>query len=418
MSRCDGATAMAAARRDGYSMKSVTIKQRLAVFGVFGGLLAAGCSSDSDEKTPAVVSEPMGPASGASGGAGTSSTPAAGSGTGAAGQTSPATGAAGMSAAAGRNATPPPTTAAGSGGTPAAGSGASAGAPAAGRGGASGAPAPAAGTGGGAAPVNDEPFSFFVTSWAAMQRLSKSPNGFGGDLRYGESDGLKGADKICTEIAETASPGSGSKGWRAFLSVTKGPDGQPVHAIDRVGQGPWYDRQGRLLAMNKADLMQQRPKGADPAIINDFPNEDGVPNHAPDGKQVDNHDILTGTGANGQLFNADWKYTCHDWTSSVGADGTPRVGHSWPRMGGSGFPGGGGGGGFVPPPGGGGGPGGGGFPGGGTGPIDLANWMSSLNEAGCAAGASLVEMGPPIASNPTVGSGGGYGGIYCFALKP
>jgi hypothetical protein len=170
--------------------------------------------------------------------------------------------------------------------------------------------------------------------------------------------------------------------------------------------------------MNKANLAMSRPLGADPAIINDLPNEDGVPNHAPDGMQVDNHDILTGTGPTGQLFNSDWKYTCHDWTSSVGSDGTPRVGHSWPRMGGM-RPGGGpgtafagasggaaGSGGFVPPS--------GGFPGGG----DMANWMSSLNEAGCAAGASLVEMGPPNPNIPTVGSGGGYGGIYCFALKP
>jgi hypothetical protein len=31
---------------------------------------------------------------------------------------------------------------------------------------------------------------------------------------------------------------------------------------------------------------------------------------------------------------------------------------------------------------------------------------------------SLIEMGPPILSNPTVGSGGGYGGFYCFALTP
>ena len=52
------------------------------------------------------------------------------------------------------------------------------------------------------------------------------------------------------------------------------------------------------------------------------------------------------------------------------------------------------------------------------GEADGVNWMSSLNEAGCAAGASLVEMGPPDSNNPTVGSGGGYGGIYCFALEP
>ena len=60
------------------------------------------------------------------------------------------------------------------------------------------------------------------------------------------------------------------------------------------------------------------------------------------------------------------------------------------------------------------GPGGGiGGPGGG-----IDGWISSLDEAGCGAGVNIIESGPPNTSNPTVGSGGGYGGIYCFALSP
>ena len=284
-----------------------------------------------------------------------------------------------------------------------------------------------AGQSGAPAAGSDMRFSFFMTSFVAMQKLSNSTNGFGGDLRYGESNGLAGADKICREIAESSMPGSGSKTWRAFLSATKGPDGMPVHAIDRIGEGPWYDRLGRLFAMTKIDAINVRPKGAHTAIINDFPNEDGVPNHAPDGMmQVDNHDVLTGTGTEGKLFSEDPKFTCQDWTSSEGAAGTPRVGHSWPRSGtpvripvsGSGgtrAP-------RLPPEGAAGRSGrppdsmaagsGGGIRSSGD------HWMSSLNEAGCAAGASLVEMGGPIRSNPTVGSGGGYGAIYCFALTP
>jgi hypothetical protein len=247
-----------------------------------------------------------------------------------------------------------------------------------------------------------EPFSFFVTSYAAMVRLSGSTDGFGGDLRYGEADGLSGADKICTELAESSMPGSGAKVWHAFLSVTKGPAGTPVGAIDRVGEGPWYDRLGRLFAMNKAALMNTRPEGADLAIVDDFPNEDGVPNHAPDGTIVDNHDFLTGSNAMGQPFCTDGGCTCADWTSSEGATGKPRVGHAWPRNGGPG--------GF---------PGGGMFPGGMSG-WDPAHWMSSLDEAGCGAGieGTMGMDGPPNPEIPTVGSGGGYGGIYCFALNP
>lgn len=234
------------------------------------------------------------------------------------------------------------------------------------------------------------PFSFFVTSHAAMQRLANSDKGFGGDLRFGKADGLAGADEICRQIAERSMPGSSGKGWRAFLSVTKDASGKPVHAVDRIGAGPWYDRNGRLVAANKDNLIQPRPLGADPAIADDLPNEDGIPNHAPDGVPVDNHDVLTGTGADGRLYSYDPASTCRDWTSSVGADGRPRVGHSWPRMGASTTLGSG----------------------------SMGNWMSALDEAGCAPGASLVELGPPDPATPTVGSGGGYGGIYCFALMP
>src|SRR6185436_11463029 len=108
------------------------------------------------------------------------------------------------------------------------------------------------GDGGAAPPAADLPkFSFFVTSLEALQRLSGSANGFGGDLRYGEANGLAGADKICTEIAESSMPGSGAKGWRAFLSAVSGPDGKLVNAIDRIGEGSWYDRIGRSVAMDK-----------------------------------------------------------------------------------------------------------------------------------------------------------------------
>lgn len=238
-----------------------------------------------------------------------------------------------------------------------------------------------------------EKFSFFVTSLKALQDLSGSPDGFGGDLRFGETgpgSGLRGADKICATIAEKSMPGAGAKPWRAFLSAVADENGKQVDARDRIGEGPWYDRLGRLLSANKANLLNQRPLDADPAIINDFPNEDGVPNHQPDPNQpqVDNHDMLTGTNTQGTLYSQT--ATCKDWTSAVGdlaSEGRPRVGHSWPRFGG---------------------------PGGGSG----ANWMSSLDESGCAPGINLIEMGGPIPGEVTVGSGGGYGGFFCFSLVP
>ena len=158
-------------------------------------------------------------------------------------------------------------------------------------------------------PPPDAKFSFFVTSIKALRELSGSQNGFGGDLRFGETGpgaGLRGADKLCATIAERSMAGAGAKTWRAFLSAASDGAGTQVNAIDRIGNGPWYDRLGRLFAPTKADLMSLRPLNGDPAIRNDFPNEDGVPNHNPDGTgQVDNHDMLTGSNAAGNLYGRE-----------------------------------------------------------------------------------------------------------------
>ena len=232
------------------------------------------------------------------------------------------------------------------------------------------------------------PFSFFVTSLKVMQELSGSQDGFGGDLRFGETGpvaGLRGADKICGEIAERSMPGSSVKQWRAFLSVAADENGQQVNAIDRIGEGPWYDRLGRLVAPTRADLASgNRPQNGDPAIQNDLPNEDGVPNHQPDPNQPpqDNHHVLTGSGTDGELYSSS--ATCQDWTTASGSssNGRPRVGMSWPR--GRGTRG--------------------------------SQWISELDAPGCAAGVGTEGRPPP--GSDKVGSGGGYGGFYCFALNP
>jgi len=247
-------------------------------------------------------------------------------------------------------------------------------------------------------PESDLPlFSFFVTSLEAMQRLSGSQNGFGGDLRYGEKDGLAGADKICTEIAEYSMLGASRKQWRAFLSTaTGGPDGGPVHAIDRIGEGPWYDRAGRMVALDKASLLYDRPLGADPFIINDLPNEYGIPNQYPDGtpeSYQDNHHVMTGSGVDGKLFpdTTGMNPTCQDWTNAEATGGKPMCGMSFPRN----F------GGIIMP----------------GGPTSM-HWISAYQESGCLPGVNILQdgMGNPLSG--IVGSGGGYGGIYCFALNP
>lgn len=147
--------------------------------------------------------------------------------------------------------------------------------------------------------------------------------------------------------------------------------------------GPGTIGTGRLVAANLADLLSARPTGADPVIANDLPNEKGVPNHQPDAGSpaVDNHDVLTGSTVAGLLDAASMGNTCNDWTSKVGSTGKPRVGHSWSTA-------------------------------------AAPNWISAHATGGCAPGVFLVEMGGPPPGNATVGAGGGYGAIYCFALQP
>jgi len=235
--------------------------------------------------------------------------------------------------------------------------------------------------------VEMDPFSFFVTSWATIQELA-GENGFGGDLRFGETGagaGLRGADKICETIAEMSMPGSKVKQWRAFLSVSADENGNQVDARDRIGNGPWYDRKGRLLAPTLDDLINERPQNGDSDIQNDLPNEFGIPNHRPDGVDVDNHHMITGSNSEGKLAGAS--STCKDWTSVSGSD-RAICGFAWPRggmhkttEGGSG-----------------------------------SNWMTGFTSSGCEAGAWLSSSG--MGSGSIIGSGGGYGGFYCFALHP
>jgi hypothetical protein len=229
-------------------------------------------------------------------------------------------------------------------------------------------------------------FSFFVTSLKAILELSDNDSGFGGDFRFGMTGpgaGLRGADSICSCIAEKSMPGSRVKLWRAFLSVVADAKGRQVNAIDRIGNGPWYDRTGRLLAPTIADLQNDRPTNGDPVIAKDLPNEDGVPNHQPDPTQpkVDNHHFVTGSSTKGMLYSDT--ATCDDWTSTT-ASGRPRCGFAWPRGDGGGLMGG-------------------------------TNWVSGFDAGGCARGIELVVNN---LKSKIIGNAGGYGGFYCFALTP
>src|ERR1700741_1201883 len=80
--------------------------------------------------------------------------------------------------------------------------------------------------------------SFFVTS---------TPIGKGGDL-----GGLAGADAHCQQLA--ASVGAGGKNWHTHLSSAEAPTAKGVNARDRIGNGPWQNAKGVVIAQNVNDL--------------------------------------------------------------------------------------------------------------------------------------------------------------------
>jgi len=147
--------------------------------------------------------------------------------------------------------------------------------------------------------------SFFVTS-------SKSTTGNLG--------GLRGADGICQSLANAA--GVGNKAWRAYLSVERDADNanRPTDARNRIGNGPWYNAKDALVASNLTDLHAR--KGDSTVFI----DERGQPVNGqwPGSPSPVEHDIMTGSGANGTLLAG---LTCGDWTSdSTTTQG--QVGHS------------------------------------------------------------------------------------------
>lgn len=150
--------------------------------------------------------------------------------------------------------------------------------------------------------------SFFVTS--------ENP-GNGGDL-----GGLEGADAHCQALAESA--GMGDKTWRAYLSTST------VDARDRIGDGPWYNVDGVMIAEDVEQLHGDNNLTSETAIDEngDTPAYlvmvDGQAQRAGDSLV---HDILTGTNEDGTAHDL----TCNDWTDGT-SDAQAMLGHA-DRMG-------------------------------------------------------------------------------------
>jgi hypothetical protein len=162
----------------------------------------------------------------------------------------------------------------------------------------------------GGAQAPQQPMSFFITSVG---------KGDGANL-----GGLAGADAHCQALAQAAGAAS-TRIWRAYLSAAAAAGQQPVNARDRIGNGPWYNARGALIAANIADLHGDIHRDRN-SINKEFAlNEKGAAVNGR-GDTPNQHDILTGSDSHGRLLIGSAAVTtCNNWTSN--AAGNAIVGH-------------------------------------------------------------------------------------------
>ena len=162
-----------------------------------------------------------------------------------------------------------------------------------------------------ATPPSTGPMSFFVSS---------AGSGKGADL-----GGLAGADALCQKLAVSSGAGASAKTWRAYLSVpptfasATTPAVPAVNARDRIGNGPWHNAKGALIARDVEHLHNGNNLGKETALDekgNVVKGRGDTPNE---------HDILTGSRADGTAFAPQTDTTCKAWTSST--EGSAVVGH-------------------------------------------------------------------------------------------
>lgn len=144
--------------------------------------------------------------------------------------------------------------------------------------------------------AQEAPMSFFVTS---------AGPGDGANL-----GGLEGADAHCAQLAEAA--GSTGMEWRAYLSA------EGVDARDRIGAGPWVNAAGVTIATDLDNLHSDANNITKETAL----TETGATVNGR-GDDPNQHDILTGTNADGTLAAGQ---TCGDWT--LNGEGEAMVGHS------------------------------------------------------------------------------------------
>jgi len=158
---------------------------------------------------------------------------------------------------------------------------------------------------------------------AAPPQLPQAPNmtffvtgagpGKGADL-----GGIEGADQYCQTLAQRH--GAGGKTWRAYLSTQEAAGKPAVNARDRIGNGPWQNFKGQVVATSLDYLHSDNNKlGFDNSLSERGQIIPGV------GFAPNRHDVLTGSTPEGRAFPAAEDRTCRNWTSNT--QGAAMVGH-------------------------------------------------------------------------------------------
>jgi hypothetical protein len=145
--------------------------------------------------------------------------------------------------------------------------------------------------------------TFFVTS---------TGSGKGADF-----GGLAGADKHCQTLA--AAVGAGSQTWRAYLSASPTGTLPAVDARSRIGNGPWQNAKGVVIARDVAELHGNNNLNKQTALSEKGEIVNGR------GDTPNKHDILTGSKPDGTAFAGPDDMTCGNWTKS--GEGVAMVGH-------------------------------------------------------------------------------------------
>jgi hypothetical protein len=143
--------------------------------------------------------------------------------------------------------------------------------------------------------------------------LTSVGKGNGADL-----GGLEGADAHCAALAKAA--GARATNWKAYLSTTAPGGDAGVNARERIGQGPWKNAKGAVVASNVNELHSDKSKLSKQTALTE--KGEVVSGR---GDAVNMHDILTGSDPSGMFSTAGGDTTCGNWTKS--GEGSAIVGH-------------------------------------------------------------------------------------------